>query len=125
MVDSAALLAFSGRLLIAVIFLASAFAKVIHFETTAAYIAQHGLPMAEFFCIVAVLIEVFGGLSLALGYYARLGAVMLAAFLVPVTLAFHWGADQQIQLLKNLAIIGGLLHIAAHGSGPISLDTKA
>jgi putative oxidoreductase len=49
------------------------------------------------------------------GWKARLGALLLLLFLVPTTLLFHTDvADrmERIQLLKNLAIMGGLLLVA-------------
>jgi hypothetical protein len=69
------------------------------------------------------------GLCLLLGIEARLGALLLCVFLVPVTVMYHpfWkrsGADLVVEadhFLSNLAIIGGLLLIVALGSGSISL----
>ena len=113
-----------GRVLLALIFLASAFGKITNFEGTTQYMAAHGMPLVTFFCIGAILLEGLGGLSLALGFYARLGAVGLAVFLVPATLIFHHAPDQRIELLKNLAILGGLLIVVSHGAGEISLDAK-
>jgi putative oxidoreductase len=74
-----------------------------------------------------------GGLSILLGYRARLGAWLIALFLVPVTLMIHkfWAiADpmmQQIQMvlfMKNIAILGGALLISQFGAGPFSLDAR-
>ena len=117
-------LALTGRLLLATIFLASAFGKITNFEGTMQFMSANGMPMAAFFCTAAIFIEAFGGLSLVLGFYARWGALALALFLLPATIIFHWGPEQKIQLLKNMAIIGGLLQIAAFGCGEISLDHK-
>jgi putative oxidoreductase len=74
-------------------------------------------------------VQLGGGLSLLLGIEARLGALLLSLFLIPVTVMYHpfWkrsGADlvaEADHFLSNLAIIGGLLAIAALGSGSISL----
>jgi putative oxidoreductase len=76
-----------------------------------------------------VTVQLGGGLSLLLGIEARVGALLLLLFLIPVTLMYHpfWkrlGAElvaEADHFLSNLAIIGGLLVIAALGSGPISL----
>ena len=71
-----------------------------------------------------------GGLSVLLGFHARLGAWLLVLFLAPVTLTIHrfWGipdrgaaAMQRIQFIKNSALIGAALLIAYLGSGPYSL----
>ena len=117
-------LALLGRLLLAVIFLASAFGKITNFEATTRYMDAHGMPLAPLFCAAAIALEAFGAISLMLGYMARWGAVALTAFLVAVTWIFHSSPDQRIQLLKNLAIMGGLLQVAAFGVGEISLDGR-
>lgn len=123
--DKNDLFALTGRVFIATIFLASAFGKITNFQTTTEYMAAHGMPMVELLCVAAIAIEILGGLSLVLGYYARGGAVALLVFMVPATLVFHIAPDQRIQLLKNLAIIGGLLQVAAFGPGEISLDYRS
>ena len=73
------------------------------------------------------------GLSVLLGFHARIGGLLLVVFLVPVTLAMHkfWGvadpAVAQLQMIlftKNLALIGGALLIAFFGAGPTSLDAR-
>jgi putative oxidoreductase len=117
-------LALLGRLLLALIFLASAFGKITNFEATTRYMEAHGMPWPTFFCAAAASLEALGAISLMLGYMARLGSVVLAGFLVAVTAIFHSTPDQRIQLLKNLAIIGGLLQVAAFGAGEISLDGR-
>ncbi|MEU0743596.1 DoxX family protein [Streptomyces sp. NPDC006134] len=70
-------------------------------------------------------VQVAGGVLLGLGRFPRLSALALAATLVPTTLAGHrfWEADdpgeraqQRIQFLKNLSMLGGLL-IAADDTG--------
>ena len=74
--------------------------------------------------------ELGGGLLLLGGLRARTASLLLAAFLVPVSLLFHnpsglSGMEAQmqvIQLLKNLAIIGGLLTVATRGARALSLD---
>ncbi|MDD5657207.1 MAG: DoxX family protein [Elusimicrobia bacterium] len=117
-------LALAGRLLLAVIFLASAFGKITNFEATTRYMEAHGMPGAPFFCAAAIVLEAFGAISLMLGYMVRWAAAVLVAFLVAVTWIFHSSPDQRIQLLKNLAIMGGLLQVAACGAGEISLDGR-
>lgn len=68
-----------------------------------------------------------------LGYRARLGALMIIAFLVPATLTMHnfWAIDdptmammQQVMFMKNLAMLGGALLITHFGAGPYSLDAR-
>ncbi len=119
-----------ARVLACAIFLDSAFGKAAHFTGTAGFMATRGLPVPALLLTVAILVETAGGLSLLLGFRTRWGALLLFLFLSPTTALFHnfWalsGAeaqDMKIHFLKNVAIMGGLLALAAHGPGPLSLD---
>ena len=111
-----------GRLFLAIIFLASAFGKITNFGGTLQYMEAHGMPATTFLCVAAIALEALGSISLILGYKTRWGAAGLAVFLIAATWVFHTAPDQRIQLLKNLAILGGLLHVLAFGPGPISLE---
>jgi putative oxidoreductase len=122
-----------GRVLLSAIFLMSGFHKITDFQGTVETMQKMGLTqMTTALAVGAIVFEVVGGLSLLLGYRTRLGAVMLVLFLIPTTLTFHafWAvpAEQQqmqmIHFLKNLAILGGLLMVVSHGSGPLSLDSR-
>lgn len=121
-----------GRILIAIIFLVSGFGKVMQFDGTAAYMAAHGLPLVKLLLPLTILLELGGGLLLVLGLFVRPVAVLMFLFLIPVTLVFHpfWSAPadqlqvQTIMFLKNLAIMGGMLYIAAQGAGPLRLSKK-
>jgi putative oxidoreductase len=121
-----------GRVLIALIFLISGIGKLTGFAGTAGYIASKGLPMPEVLAAIAVVVEIGAAAMIILGWKARLGALALLLFLIPVTLAFHpfWAvAAEQMQLqrimfMKNLAIMGAMLYIMAYGSGRYSLDKR-
>lgn len=123
--DTINLSALAGRVLLAIIFLASGFGKITNYDATTQYMAAYGMPMVGALCVLSILMEILGGLSLVLGFYARWGAVALLIFMVPTTVIFHMSPDQRIQVLKNLAIMGGLLQVAAFGPGEISLDSKS
>ena len=118
------ILALAGRLLLALIFLASAFGKITNFDGTLKFMEAHGMPMAVLFCACAIALESLGGITLILGYLTRWGAAALIGSLVAVTWIFHSAPDQRIALLKNLAIMGGLLQIMAFGPGELSLDGR-
>ena len=121
-----------GRLLFAAIFLMSV---PMHFtQATYDHAAEHGLPLANVLVPLSGVLELIGALSLLLGYHARFGALLLALFLVPVTLVMHkfWGiADpmqaqmQQIHFLKNVAMLGATFLMMYFGAGPASLDERA
>lgn len=122
----------AGRVLIALIFVLSGFLKLTDTVGTAGYIASKGLPIANVLAVVAGVVEIAGGASLILGLKTRWGALLLAAYLIPVTLIFHNPAGlegmaaqmEKVQFMKNLAIFGGLLAVAALGAGPVSLDAR-
>jgi putative oxidoreductase len=117
-----------GRVLLACIFLMSGLNKIMNPQGTQQYMITMGMTWATtFFYLGAIAIEIGGGLSLLLGSWTRLGAWALALFMIPTTLIFHTNfgdPNQLIHFLKNLAITGGLLYIAAYGPGPISLDGR-
>jgi putative oxidoreductase len=107
--------------------------KLTAWNETASQMAAEGMQMVPFFLAGAVALELLGGLSVLLGIKARLGAAALFVFLIPTTLIFHdfWtytGAEKQMQMIhfmKNLAIMGGLLMVAALGPGRCCvLDNK-
>ncbi|MBI4059995.1 MAG: DoxX family protein [Elusimicrobia bacterium] len=120
--DTDDVLALAGRLFVSIIFLASAFGKITNFDGTLQYMESHGMPLAGVLCVGAILVESLGAVAVILGYKTRWGAAALAGFLVAATVIFHTGSDQRIQLLKNLAILGGLLNLVARGPGGISLE---
>ncbi|HUI24876.1 MAG TPA: DoxX family protein [Candidatus Kryptonia bacterium] len=116
-----------GRILLALIFVFSGLDKIGTFNAKQQYMAQHGIPYTPLFLIGAILVEVIGGLSVLVGYRARVGATALALFMIPTTLIFHAHLGDQIQMImfmKNLSITGGLLMVVANGSGRFSLDQR-
>lgn len=111
------------RLLMATIFLIAGVGKIMNYHGTAQYMESFGVPGA--LLPLVILAEVGGGLALVTGFLTRPVAVVLAVFTLVAALIFHTHfADQmqQINFLKNLAITGGLLLLALHGAGRISLD---
>ena len=101
-----------ARVLLCLVFLNAVLGKLMGFGAVAGVIAAKGLPLAPLLLVAAMALMAVGSALVISGWKARLGAVLLLLFLVPTTLIFHSDvADtmQRIQLLKNLAIIGGLL----------------
>ncbi|MGH8851217.1 MAG: DoxX family protein [Casimicrobiaceae bacterium] len=123
-------LALLGRVLLAGIFVYSGFGKITGFQGTVGYIAGAGLPMAQVLAVAAIFVEFVGGLALLIGFRARWAALAFVVFLIVITPVFHnfWAAtpgqamDQQINFIKNIAIIGGMLMVMAFGPGRYSID---
>ena len=78
-------------------------------------------------------LALIGGMSILLGYRARLGAWLIVFFLIPVTFMMHkfWGVSdptvaqtQMIMFMKNFSMLGGALLITQFGAGPLSLDAR-
>jgi putative oxidoreductase len=95
------------------------------YEGTAQYMVNMGVP--GFLLPLAIALEIGGGLALILGWQTRVAALLLAGFSVVTGIIFHSGsADsiQQVMLMKNISIAGGLLVLALTGAGRLSLDRK-
>ena len=115
------LLPLLARLLLSAIFLASGFMKLAAPASAMAGIARLHLPMpAQLAWLIAVVIELGGGIFVLLGYRTRPAALLLALFCVVTGFAVHYhpgNQDQMNQFMKNLAIAGGFLQLAATGPG--------
>ena len=121
-----------ARTLIAAIFVLSGWSKLMDVSGTAKHIADKGLPLPIVAAVIAVVVELGGGLALIAGIKARWVSLAMFVFMIPTTYFFHdfWhvqgGAQlmQKIQFEKNLAIMGGLLMVFVFGVGPLSVDKK-
>lgn len=121
-----------GRLMLSAVFLASVVSMMPpRFSATADVMALQGVPNAKFALFGAIGLLILGGISVVLGAWTRFGALFLLVFLAAATYYFHdfWTfadpkvrQDQTIQFMKNIAIGGGLLALAAFGGGAWSVD---
>lgn len=123
-----------GRLLIVPLFANAAYNHIVNFAGTTENMAKV-MPFAPI--VVQVLLAgacaflVIGSLCVLFGFQARVGALLLALFLLAVTPLFHnfWAvpaAEFQQQLgsfMKNFAVFGGLMFVMAFGPGPYSFDS--
>jgi putative oxidoreductase len=120
-----------GRALFSAIFLA---AVMGHFTPQfAEYARRQGVPAPEILVPLAGVIAFAGGLSILLGYHARIGALLIAVFLVPVTFYMHnfWAVTdtmqrqmQEANFMKNMAMLGAALWMTYCGAGPFSFDNR-
>ncbi|UUZ64300.1 DoxX family protein [Polaromonas sp. P1-6] len=121
-----------GRVLLALLFVPAGFGKIGGFAGTAGFIASKGVPLPELAAAAAIGVELGLGLLLLVGFQTRWAALGIAFFTVVITFIFHnyWAVPaeqvmmQQLMFFKNIAVIGGLLTVAAWGAGAWSVDGK-
>jgi putative oxidoreductase len=126
-VRSGALAPLASRALLAALFLVAGFGKVMAPAGTIAYITSAGLPVPVLAYVVALIIELGGGVLLLIGYRTRLAAAVLGAFCIISALVFHRALgdpNQLVNFLKNLAIAGGMLQVVLSGAGAFSIDHR-
>jgi putative oxidoreductase len=119
-----------GRVLLVLIFIIAGFGKITGFDGTVGYMQAYNMPMPQVLAVLAIIIELGGGIMVAVGWKARWGAAALFIFVLVASFIFHafWAvpADQmqmqRIMFLKNLSMMGGLLYVIVYGSGPASVD---
>lgn len=123
-------LCFLGRVLIATMFLPAGIAKCFEFKETAIYFESLGMMAPTLCVVIAVAVEILGGIALLVGFHVRLVAIFLAlyTFVASVTGHAFWAVSVDLVLVtkllffKNIAVIGGLLILASSGAGKFSID---
>lgn len=121
------LMALVARIFMVALFLVAGLGKIADPAGTIGYIASVGLPLPSVAYGGALVVEVLGALAVLVGYQTRIAALAIAAFSIVSALAFHNQFADQIQMimfLKNFAIAGGFLLLAAFGPGRYSIDRK-
>ena len=129
-----------GRILLAYLFITAGYPKLMDPTGTAGMITGAGLPAATLLAYVAGAFELLTGLAVLVGFQTKLVSLALAVFCVFTALAFHsgtvaiegWPAPalgwintlNGIMLVKNFALAGGFLVLAAFGAGAYSVDAK-
>lgn len=117
---------FVGRCLLAVLFLVSGVRKILAFGAVSGMMAGKGFPMPEVVLMGTIALEILGALMLIANWQARAAALALAAFTLAAGSIFHgfwWHLNapppqfnnELNHFLKNVAIVGGLLLVAAGG----------
>jgi putative oxidoreductase len=117
-----------SRLCFSSVFLWAGAAMLFHWKDSVDSMKAKNMPSV--LLPAAVVMQLLGGLSLLLGYQARIGAVILIVFIIPTAIKLHnfWSvADTERNIektlfMKDVAILGGLLLILAFGAGHFSFD---
>lgn len=121
-----------GRILMALIFLVSAYGKIMGFDQIIDAMMSRGMPMTQALLTCAIVIEVVAGTLLIIGWKTEYAALALLIFLIPATLYFHnyWTyppdqvRNQRNHFMKNLTIGGALIFVMGMGAGPLSIDNR-
>jgi len=126
------LIPLAGRVLLSLLFFVAGYNKIINVAGTAGYFGKLALPLPDVLVWLVIAVELLGALLILIGWQTRLVAWIMAIFTVGTALLGHkfWGVDpaqfnnQLTQFLKNLAIAGGFLMLAAWGPGRLSADRR-
>jgi putative oxidoreductase len=114
-----------GRVLLSLLFIIGGWGKMLGPAATQAMFAKQGLPMVEAAWVLAVAVELGGGLAILFGLFTRPVALVCAIWCVATALIAHTNLAeraQEIQFFKNMGLTGGFLYVAAFGAGAWSLD---
>jgi putative oxidoreductase len=116
-----------GRIAMSLIFIHGGWGKLLMPAATQAMLASHHLPMVKYGWILSVVVELGGGLAILLGLFTRPVGLVLAMWCVATALIAHTNfadRNQEIHFLKNMAMMGGFLYVAAFGARAWSLDAR-
>jgi putative oxidoreductase len=118
----------TGRILMALYFILPGVMKITGFDGTADYMAAHGMVFIPFFLILTIIIQIGGGLCLAVGFRVQLVSFVLAGLVLVISMVMHnfWTMEAGLQkahemqnFIKNMAVMAGLLLLAG---GPQALS---
>jgi putative oxidoreductase len=121
-----------GRIALCSIFIVGAASNASKFKDLTAVMEAKQMPMPTVLLIAAIAFLIVGSLSVIVGFFARIGALMLLAFLCAATYYFHnfWDMSEpqrqaeMFNFLRNVSFAGAMLMIIAHGAGPMSIDGR-
>ena len=112
-----------ARLFLGQMFLLAGISKIGAYEGTQGYMEAMGVPGELLFLVI--ILEIVGGLAVILGWQVRWASWALAGFTVAAALIFHNNFADQMQsilFMKNIAVAGGFMALAAVGAGAYSVE---
>lgn len=116
-----------GRIFLSIMFILAGFSKLTAIAGTAGWFESLGIPAPTLAAVGSGVVELVGGVAILVGFKTRIAALVLAIFTVAATLIAHTNLADQVQQLffmKNLAVTGGFLVLAAAGAGAYSIDAR-
>ena len=119
------LLMLVGRILLAAMMFWTGYGRLMSYGSLHGYIADWSVP--GFIKPILIIWEVGAAVLLLTGAYTRAAALALALFCVLSGFLVHLHDDDILQLIdfmKNMALTGGFLYVAACGAGDWSLGKK-
>jgi putative oxidoreductase len=114
-----------GRVGLSLLFILGGWGKLMAPAATQAMLASHNLPMVQLGWVIAVVVELGGGLAILFGLFTRPIGLVLAIWCVVTALIAHTNfADRnmEVHFFKNIAMAGGFLYVMLFGAGAFSLD---
>lgn len=115
-----------GRILFVLVFFGSAMGHLTQTASMTEYAKSRGVPAASAAVVASGILMLIGGLSVLLGVWADLGALLLVVFLVPTAVLMHafWSETdaqakqmEQVQFMKDMSLAGAALMVFAFVAG--------
>jgi putative oxidoreductase len=124
----------AGRILLGLYFILPGVQKITNFEGMSQYMAAHNVPMVSVLLVVTIIIQLGAGAAIIAGYKGKVAAFILAGLTLVISIYMHnfWAMEESVarghemqNFIKNMAIMAGLLFVAALGTGKFSLDNRS
>lgn len=115
-----------GRVLISLLFIMAGVNKIGGYDATAQM--MDGAGVSSMLLPLVIIVELGGGIAVAIGWLTRWWAWALAGFCILSGVLFHYEPGDQMQmamLMKNFALAGGFMFIAGRGAGAFSLESRS
>jgi putative oxidoreductase len=112
-----------ARIFLAAMFIPAGLFKLGDVAGFTGYLTSGGLP--GFLAWPTIIFEVALGVSMLIGFQARIMGLLGAGFCLLAALLYHFVPADQMQmtmLFKNLGVAAAFLMIFTHGPGKLALD---
>ncbi len=119
-----------GRIIIGSVFIFEAIESIIYFDSTIDTMIEKGITWhPNFFLVFSIFLLIVGGAMILFGYRVLIGGTLLLIYWVPIVVIQHdwWNETEPLRrlelliFLRSMGMVGGVLHIMAHGSGRYSV----